>query len=144
MAVDLCHTASQNGWEGTSRGHLVQLCSSRDPKYWSALGVQRKPHVLQFVPTASGPGSGHHWAELSALFSLYPPSRCSWTLMRFPKHSLLHVKEPQLSQPSLTGVVLEALHHFHSPSLDSLQYAQVPLVLGSPEQDPTVPVSNAA
>ena len=51
-------------------------------------------------------------------------------LLRTP---LLQTEQSQLSQPLLTGEVLQSLHHLGGPLLDSLQYVQVSLVLTSPE-----------
>jgi len=41
--------------------------------------VQRKPPVFSFVPTASGPGTGHCWQESGFILSLHSPSACLWT-----------------------------------------------------------------
>lgn len=52
--------------------------------------------------------------------------------MRFPEPLLLHAEQSQLSQPLLTGEMLQEFHHLCGPSLDSLQY--------TPELDPTLQV----
>ncbi|KAK4830880.1 hypothetical protein QYF61_013809 [Mycteria americana] len=42
-------------------------------------------------------------------------------------------KQPQLPQPLLTRLVLQTLHQLHCPSLDTLQYLNVSLVVGGPK-----------
>lgn len=54
-----------------------------------------------------------------------------------PEPSLLQAKQTQLLQPFLTQEMIQAFDHLHSPSLDSLQYIHIPLVLRSPELYPT-------
>ena len=54
-----------------------------------------------------------------------------------PEPSLLQGKQSQLSQPFLTGGMLQSLHHLHAALLDSPQYIYVSLLLGIPEL-PTV------
>jgi len=52
-----------------------------------------------------------------------------------PHPSLLWSIQSQLSQLFFMGEVLQALNHLCGPSLDSLHYVLVPLVLGIPELD---------
>jgi len=47
--------------------------------------------------------------------------------------SLLQAEQPQLSQPVLTGEVLQPSDHFCGPPLDTLQQVHVLLMLGAPE-----------
>jgi len=48
---------------------------------------------------------------------------------------LLQAKQPQLSQPVLTGEVLQSLDDLHGPPLDSLEQVHVFLTLGASKLD---------
>jgi len=50
--------------------------------------------------------------------------------------SLLQSEQSQLSQPFITGAMLQSLNDLNGPSLDASQCVHVSLVLGSPELDP--------
>jgi len=52
-----------------------------------------------------------------------------------PQLSLLQAEQPQLSQPFLTGEMLQPSDHLCGPPLDPLQHLHVFPVLGSPELD---------
>ncbi|KAK4815351.1 hypothetical protein QYF61_000183, partial [Mycteria americana] len=43
------------------------------------------------------------------------------------------VKQPQLPQPLLIRLLLQTLHQLRCPSLDTLQYLNIPLVVGGPK-----------
>lgn len=45
--------------------------------------IQTTPSVFQFVPKASGSGTGHYWKSLASSF-LHPPFRHLYTSVRFP------------------------------------------------------------
>jgi len=122
---------SITGWlrtEGTSGGHLVQVLPH----------VQRGPPALKFVPTATCPGTGHHWAEPGS--ELFVP--CLQVSMdtdeNSPKPLLLQDEQTQLCQLLLTAELLQSFHYLDGPSLDSLQYVHVSLLLGGPELDPAI------
>jgi len=55
---------------------------------------------------------------------------------------LLEAEQPQLSQPFLTGDVLQPLDHFCGPPLDLLQQLHVLLVLRAPELDTRLQVGS--
>ena len=76
-----------------------------------------------------------HWALLTTLApsSLDSPLRYLWTLMRSPRASTSPAEQSQLFQPLLIDQVLQNLHHLGGPMLNSFQYIQVSLVVGSPE-----------
>jgi len=84
--------------------------------------------VLQFVPTASGPVTGHHRKEPGSLFAR--------SLQVFIHTNQMPPEQSQLSQPFLTGEMPQSLHHLCGPSLDSLQYVHVSPVLGSHSTPP--------
>jgi len=97
--------------------------------------VQMAPPVFQFVPVASGPVTRHHWKEPGPV--VFAPS-----LQLFldigeipPEPSLLQVKQSQISQSFLIGMMFSFLHHLCDILLDSFQQIHVSLVLGSPELD---------
>ena len=134
------------------QGHLqlvVQDCVQVASEYLQG----RRLHTLlgQPVPVASHPHSfslcplplvlslGTTEKSL-APSSLHPPFRYSYTLTRSPEPSLLQAEQPQLFQPFLTGEMLQSLHHLSGPSLDSLQYVHISLVLGSPALDTVLQV----
>jgi len=48
-----------------------------------------------------------------------------------PEPSLLQAEQPQLSQPFLTGEVLQPSDHLRGPPLDPLQHIHVFLMLGA-------------
>lgn len=66
-----------------------------------SLMFQRKP-VFQFVPTAFGPVSGHHWKEPGSV--LIVPSL--WVHTGESPLSLLQAEQSQFSQPFLVGEML--------------------------------------
>ncbi|KAK4810889.1 hypothetical protein QYF61_013297 [Mycteria americana] len=67
---------------------------------------------------------------------IVPPNYTRTTQHPIPKSNyLILAKQTHISQPFLIGEMLQPLHHLRGPSLDSLQYVQVSLVLGSPELD---------
>ena len=75
---------------------LGSLCQcSITSQHRRAPGVQREPPVLQFVPTAPCPGTGHHWKKSGFIFfapSLTAPLQklplqC-WWWSSFLKHTI--------------------------------------------------------
>lgn len=100
--------------------------------------------VLQFVPIASCPVTGHHWKEPGSTF--FTPFNCKecgipsgiYTVWSYPPEpSLLHAEQSHLSQPSVTGEVLQSLS---SPSLSSPQYVHVSPLLRTPELNTSLQV----
>ena len=78
------------------------------------------------------------WAPLrkACLYILSPPKQVfirSDKITPTLKLSLLEAERSQLAQPHLVWQKLWSLYHIHGPSLDSLQYAHILLVLGSPD-----------
>jgi len=67
----------------------------------------------------------------------HPPCRYLLTLMRSPLSLLLQAEESQLSQPLLTGEMLQSMNQLCGPLLDSLQYVYV---LRNPELDSVIQV----
>jgi len=65
--------------------------------------------------------------------SLHPPFRYWSTLIRSPEPSLLQAEQPKISEPFLTGEMLQSFNHLCGPLLDSVQYVHFSLVLGSSE-----------
>jgi len=70
-----------------------------------------------------------------ALSSFHAPFRYLYTLRRSPLSLPFSRLNSPSSQPFLIGEMLQSLHHLCGPSLDSLQYVHVSLVLRSPELD---------
>jgi len=103
-------------------------------------GVQRNPPVFHFVPTTSCPVTGHHWKAPGSVV-LAPSLQVFIYIDKIPPEpSLLQAEESQLSHLLLIGDILQSLNHLYGPSLDSLQYVHVSLVLGSPELDTVLQV----
>jgi len=97
--------------------------------------VQREPPVFQAVLTASGSVTGHHWKEPGSV-CFTPSLQVFIYIDKIPTEpSLLQAEQFQLSQPFLIGEMLQTLIHLCDPSLDSHQYINASLVLGSPELD---------
>ena len=89
--------------------------------------VEREPPVFQFVPTASGPVTGHHWEEPGS--TLFSPSLQvfihSDKTLPTPSLLFLQVEQSQLSQLFLTGDMFQSPNRFSGPLLDCPQYVQV-------------------
>jgi len=97
--------------------------------------VQTEPPVFQFVLTASGPGTGHHWKEPGSIF-LIP----SHPILIYMDEIPLCLLFSRLNSPSSLSLspweeMLLSLNHLNCPFLDSLQYIHVSLVLESPDLD---------
>ena len=93
--------------------------------------IQTEFPLIQFVPVAPYPVTGHHWRVWP-----HPPDTHPSDICKIPSQSpLLQVKQAQLPQPFLTGLMLQSPSHLHSPPLDSLQQLLIFLELGSPELD---------
>jgi len=96
--------------------------------------------VFHFVPTTSCPVTGHHWKAPGSVV-LAPSLQVFIYIDKIPPEpSLLQAEESQLSHLLLIGDILQSLNHLYGPSLDSLQYVHVSLVLGSPELDTVLQV----
>jgi len=77
--------------------------------------------MLQFVPVAPCPVSGHHWKEFGPIL-LTPTLEIFISIYEVPlQPSLLQAEQAQLPQPFLIGEMLQSPHHPRSPPLDSLQ-----------------------
>ena len=83
--------------------------------------VQTELPVLQFVPVAPCPVTGHHWKESGPVL-LTPTLQIFTGISKVPSQpSLLQAEQAQLPQPFLVGEMLQSPHHPRSPPLDSLQ-----------------------
>ena len=142
MAYENC----QGGRLHNCSGQPVPMLSHRHSKKVFP-DVRREPPAFQFVPTASGPVTGHHRKEASSLLFAHSLqvfthveeiSVCDGCAQPLPSLSLLfsRLNWPR-SQPFLTE---ESFSHLCSPLLDSPQYVHVFLVLGSPVLDTALQV----
>ncbi|KAK4806816.1 hypothetical protein QYF61_005612 [Mycteria americana] len=66
---------------------------------------------------------------------VFPDVQTEPPVFHFVPTASCPAKQSRLSPPLLICEVLQSLNHFHGPSLDSLQYVHVSLVLRSPELD---------
>jgi len=83
--------------------------------------VQLELPLLQFVPVAPCPVSGHHWKESGPVL-LIPTLQIFIGISKVPSQpSLLQAEQAQLPQPFLLGEMLQSPPHPYSPPLDSLQ-----------------------
>jgi len=116
------------GWSPSRKPHSLWAACASAPspaQHSSAPGVRREPPVCAFMPIASCLVSGHHWAEAHS--SLQPPFRYLWIwqdlwylwIDEISLTFLLQVEQSHLSQPFLTGEVLQFPHHL-SGSLFSM------------------------
>lgn len=97
--------------------------------------VQIESPVFQLMPIAHYPSTGHQWKE-SVLFA--PSLHYLQILVRFPQ-SLLQAGQSELSQPFLTGEVLQTLDHLSGLPLDSFQYVHAFDLLRSAKLDSVLP-----
>jgi len=81
--------------------------------------VQTELPVLQFVPIAPCPVSGHYGKESGPIL-LTPTLKVFLGIFKVPS-DFLQAKQAQLPQPLLAGEMLQSPHHPRSPLLDSLQ-----------------------
>jgi len=83
--------------------------------------VQMEIPLLQFMPVAPCPVSGHHWKE-SGLILLTSTLKIFIGIYKVTSQpSLLQAEQVKLPQPFLIGEMLQSPHHPCSPPLDSLQ-----------------------
>ena len=83
--------------------------------------VQVELPMLQFVPIAPCPVTGHHWKEFGPIL-LTPTLQIFLGIYKVPSQpSLLQAEQVQLPQPLLVGEKFQSPHHPCSPPLDSLQ-----------------------
>jgi len=93
--------------------------------------------VFQFMPTASGPVTGHHKKEPeSVLFA--PFLKVFIYIKKIPPEPSLH--QAKRSQPSLIGEMVQSLNNLRGPLLGSLQYVHISFVLRSSELDTVLQV----
>ena len=77
--------------------------------------VQTELPLLQFVPVAPCPVTGHHWKESGPVL-LTPTLQIFICIDKVPSQpSLLQAEQAQLPQPFLTGDMLQSTHHLHRP-----------------------------
>ena len=120
--------------EGNSKASLGKPCQCLVTLPVKAFpDVQGEPPVFQFVPIASGPLTEPHCKEPGSV--LFAPYFQVFIYMNMipPTPSLLQAEQSQLSQPFLIGELLQSLNHACGSLWDSLQYAHISLLLGSPE-----------
>jgi len=83
--------------------------------------VQLELPVLQFVPVAPCPVTGHHCKESGPVL-LTHTLQIFISISRVPSQpSLLQAKQAQLPQPLLVGEMFQSPQHPRSPPLDPLQ-----------------------
>jgi len=82
--------------------------------------VQTELPVLQFVPVAPCPVTGHHWKE-SVPILLTPTLKIFINISKVPSQPFLQAKQAQLPLPLLIGEMLQSPHHPLHPLLDPLQ-----------------------
>ena len=110
-------SVSKDGHTTTSSGNLCQCLVTCQV----FPDVQTEPPVLQFVPIASGPVTGHHWKVPGSIcFTLSLQVFICIDEIR-PEPSLLQAEQSQLSWPFLTVQVLQSLDNLSGPLLDSFQ-----------------------
>jgi len=116
----------QAGFEYLQRRRLHNLPGQpvpvlRHPQSEVLPHVQTELPVLQFVPIAPRPVTGHHWKESGP--TLLPPTlKILISFYKVPSQpSLLRAKQAQFPQPFLLREMLQSPHHLCSPPLDSLQ-----------------------
>jgi len=97
--------------------------------------VQWEPPVFVFVPTASGPVTGHHWKEPGSVLFTSSVQVFAYIEKIPPEPSLLPAEQSQLSQAFIMGRMLQTPHCFRGPLLDSLQYVHVFISMDNPELD---------
>lgn len=124
------HLVQPSCWEQGQLGQIFQDC---DPSDFEALQGQRlyklsgqcgplfdhslikiiacvlvEFPVFGLVPIACHPIAGHHWEEPGSIFFTFPHEVFACTRIGAPWASLLHAEHSQLSQPLLTGQMLQA------------------------------------
>ena len=114
------HDLVQAGLEYLQRRRLHNLPGQPVPVLRHPQREEFLPHVqlelplLQFVPIAPCPVTGHHWKE-SCPVLLTPTLQVFRGISKVPSQpSLLQAKQAQLPQPVLIGEVLQSPHHLCS------------------------------
>lgn len=122
-------SASKNGNSTTSPGNLWQ-CS---------VTLAMDKYFLMFRGTCVSVCAfclwTCHWAPLrspGSIFSAHLLQVFIYIGETTLGPSLLQAEQPQLSQLLLISHMFQSLNHLRGPSLDSLQYVHISLVLGSP------------
>jgi len=117
----------QAGFECLQRRRLHNLPGQPGPGLHHPQREEVLPHVqmelpvLQFVPIAPCPVTGHHWKESGPIL-LTPTLQLFIGISKVPSQpSLLQTEQAQLPQPFLIGEMLQSPHHPRSPLLDSIQ-----------------------
>lgn len=113
MSRELTFGYLQAGICHKSRGQPVLVVSYPHSEKVSP-DVHREHPVFHFVPTASGPGTGHYWKEPGSTFT--PSLQIFIYAGKSPAElSLLQTDQSQLSQPYPTGEMLQSLRHVCDP-----------------------------
>ena len=117
----------QVGCEYLHRRRIHNISGQPVPVLCHWQGKEVLPHVqlglpmLQFVPVAPCPVTGHYWKESGPIL-LTSTLKIFISIYKIPSQpSLLRAKQAQLPQPLFIGEMLQSPHHPHSPPLDSLQ-----------------------
>ncbi|KAK4831037.1 hypothetical protein QYF61_014969, partial [Mycteria americana] len=95
--------------------------------------IQSKPLLVQLEAISSRPITCYLGEETDPHLSTTSFQGVEESNKVSPQPPFLQAKQPQLPQPLLIRLLLQTLHQLRCPSLDTLQYLNVSLVVGGPK-----------
>ncbi|KAK4816771.1 hypothetical protein QYF61_022769, partial [Mycteria americana] len=95
--------------------------------------IQSKPPLAQLEAISSCPITCYLGEETDPHLSTTSFQVVVESKKVSPQPPFLQAKQSQLPQPLLIRLVLQTLHQLRCPSLDTLQYLNIPLVVGGPK-----------
>ncbi|KAK4816292.1 LOW QUALITY PROTEIN: hypothetical protein QYF61_014590 [Mycteria americana] len=129
---NLALNVSRDGASTTSLGNLFQCLTT----------FISESTLFQFKTIAPCPVTTGLAKKSVPIFPIGPLYVLEGCYKVSPQPSLLQAEQPQLSQPVLTGEVLQPSDHFRGPPWYSLQQLHVLLVLRTPELDAVLQVES--